>query len=68
MAILKIHEKDNVAVAIDKINKGEIATLGSVSITALDQIDKGHKIALADIKQGENVIKYGFPIGHATTI
>ena len=31
------------------------------------KIDKGHKIALRDIKQGENVIKYGFPIGHATT-
>lgn len=26
----------------------------------------GHKIALADIKKGENVIKYGYPIGHAT--
>lgn len=26
----------------------------------------GHKIALFDIKKGENVIKYGYPIGHAT--
>ena len=26
----------------------------------------GHKVALCDIKEGENVIKYGFPIGHAT--
>ena len=26
----------------------------------------GHKYALTDIKEGENVIKYGFPIGHAT--
>ncbi|HBT65487.1 MAG TPA: altronate hydrolase, partial [Ruminococcaceae bacterium] len=26
----------------------------------------GHKIALQEIKKGENVIKYGFPIGHAT--
>lgn len=25
----------------------------------------GHKIALEDIKKGENVIKYGYPIGHA---
>ncbi len=25
----------------------------------------GHKIALTDIKKGENVIKYGYPIGHA---
>lgn len=26
---------------------------------------KGHKIALRDIKKGENVIKYGYPIGYA---
>ena len=25
----------------------------------------GHKIALNDIKKGENIIKYGYPIGHA---
>lgn len=29
-------------------------------------LDSGHKYALRDIKEGENVIKYGFPIGHAT--
>lgn len=27
----------------------------------------GHKYALCDIKAGENIIKYGNPIGHATT-
>ena len=29
-------------------------------------LDNGHKYALRDIKKGENVIKYGNPIGHAT--
>ena len=29
-------------------------------------IEDGHKYAIADIKTGENVIKYGYPIGHAT--
>ena len=28
--------------------------------------DDGHKYALCDIEKGENVIKYGSPIGHAT--
>ncbi len=28
-------------------------------------LDNGHKYALCDIKEGENIIKYGFPIGHA---
>jgi len=66
MAILKIHERDNVAVAVDTINQGETVKADSVSIKAIEKIDKGHKIALCDIKQGENIIKYGFPIGHAT--
>jgi len=30
-------------------------------------LDDGHKYALCDIAQGENIIKYGQPIGHATT-
>lgn len=29
-------------------------------------LETGHKRALRDIKTGENIIKYGFPIGHAT--
>ena len=28
-------------------------------------LSDGHKYALRDIKQGENIIKYGNPIGHA---
>lgn len=29
-------------------------------------LDNGHKYATRDIKRGENIIKYGNPIGHAT--
>ncbi len=29
-------------------------------------LNDGHKYALTDIKSGENIIKYGNPIGHAT--
>lgn len=39
-------------------------------INKLDNVDvnlsDGHKYALKDIKKGENIIKYGNPIGHAT--
>ncbi len=41
-----------------------------MTINSLDNVEvdlkSGHKYALCDIKKGENVIKYGFPIGHAT--
>ena len=36
------------------------------SDTVAVDVATGHKVALCDIKAGENVIKYGFPIGHAT--
>ena len=29
-------------------------------------LEEGHKYARRDIKAGEDIIKYGFPIGHAT--
>jgi altronate hydrolase len=29
-------------------------------------LENGHKYALFDIKKGDDVIKYGNPIGHAT--
>lgn len=67
MAILVIHERDNVAVTISDIKKGEKVTYGALELTALEDIDKGHKIALRDIEAGENVIKYGFAIGKTNT-
>ena len=41
-----------------------------MKINKLDNVDinlqDGHKYAIRDIKAGENIIKYGCPIGHAT--
>ena len=66
MKTIQISEKDNVAVALHPITKGEQVTAGSLTVEALEDIPQGHKIALCPIKNGENVVKYGFPIGHAT--
>lgn len=57
-----INANDNVAVAASAVNKGEVFH----AVTALDKIPFGHKMALHDIKKGENIIKYGYPIGHAS--
>ena len=59
--IYKINENDNVAVALTDIKKGEV--IGE--LTAKGDIPFGHKILLSDVKQGDNIIKYGYPIGHA---
>ena len=61
MKIYKINEKDNVAVALESLNKGDNID----GMTVLSDISMGHKIALADIKKGEKVIKYGYSIGSA---
>ena len=38
----------------------------AVALRALPGIPAGHKFALRDIAEDEDVIKYGYPIGHAT--
>ncbi len=65
MNVLKIHEKDNVAVALTAAAAGEKIAVNGVEITLFEDIPAGHKVALRAINAGENVIKYGFPIGHA---
>ncbi|MCR5209161.1 MAG: altronate dehydratase family protein [Lachnospiraceae bacterium] len=63
--MIKIHPKDNVAVALHDIQKGESVTADNIRITAAEPVARGHKIALEDIKEGTPVIKYGCRIGIA---
>lgn len=67
MQAVVIHELDSVAVALCDLKKGEIVKTSKGEIVLKDDITRGHKFALCDIAEGENVIKYGFPIGHAST-
>ncbi len=57
-----INPLDNVAVALCNLQKGGIYE----GVTLAEDVAKGHKFALRDIKQGENIIKYGSPIACAT--
>ena len=61
---IKINPADNVAVAINDVEAGVGFGIDGVSITTLTKIPAGHKVALKDLAEGENVVKYGFPIGH----
>lgn len=56
-----INEKDNVAVALADLKTGE----EYMGVTLTTDIPEKHKFALTDIKEGEYVVKYGFPIGVA---
>ena len=60
-------EGDMVCVAARPIKAGEtVAVEGHGELTVLNDVPRGHKIALQDIAEGENVVKYGFEIGRAT--
>lgn len=63
--LIKITSKDNVAVAMGAIKKGEEIVLNGQNIIAISDIPFGHKIALYDITENKNIIKYGQPIGRA---
>lgn len=64
-----IDSKDNVAVAIEPIAKGEMATYvcegQEVSLPVLEDITIYHKLATRDIAKNEPVVKYGEHIGVA---
>ena len=61
-----IHPADNVAVALQPLEEGESITCGSTAVKVREQVPAAHKVSLAHIAAGQDVIKYGSPIGHAT--
>lgn len=63
---LLIREGDSVAVALKDLPKGAVYAPAGEDVELLEEIPRGHKFALTDIAEGEQVVKYGFPIGLAT--
>lgn len=64
------NSKDSVGVAaVEGIEAGQeltgwvMDTDKTISITALDPIPLGHKVALLDLAEGDTVLKYGHDIG-----
>ena len=68
--VLRIHPKDNVAVALHDLAEGEPLEIAAPDmepgVVAQSAIPFGHKTALTSIAKGETVIKYGAPIGVTT--
>ena len=66
-SFIKINPSDNVAVALQPLAKGTVIELDSSTLTLTENIMQGHKFALKNLKPGDSIIKYGNPIGRATT-
>ena len=62
---LKINPADSVVVCLSAKQKGEIIEVDGQRITINQDTPAGHKILIKDVAKGEDIIKYGYPIGHA---
>ena len=69
---LKVNDKDNVAtIFAEQVQGGNVIQIRdkkgeTTEVKALEAVPYGHKIALCDIKKGEEIIKYGEAIGAAS--
>lgn len=66
-----LDEKDNVVTCIQDVKAGEDVVYREGeelrTLTALQPIPSCHKVALVDIGQGQDVIKYGEMIGRTSS-
>lgn len=62
---LKINPADSVVVCLQPKKKGDIIEIDGKQITVNQDTPAGHKVLIKDVKEGEDIIKYGYPIGHA---
>ena len=64
-SFIKINPADSVVVCLRPMQKGEVIEVDGKSITLLQDTPAGHKVLIDDAAEGQNIIKYGYPIGHA---
>ena len=62
---LKINPADSVVVCLVEKKKGEVIEVDGQQIVLNQDTPAGHKVLIKDVNEGDNIIKYGYPIGHA---
>lgn len=63
--VLKVHENDNVVVALTNLSKGETVSLNGEEFTLQDDITAKHKFVATDLNAGDSIIMYGVLVGKA---
>ena len=64
--ILKIHQSDNIIVALQNLSKNSILTIDNQSITLQTDVVAKHKFAAKDLNIGDEIIMYGMLMDKAT--
>ena len=62
---LKINPADSVVVCLQPKKKGDVIDIDGLSVIVNQDTPAGHKILIRDVHEGDDIIKYGYPIGHA---
>ncbi|MBR1503746.1 MAG: altronate dehydratase [Prevotella sp.] len=62
---LKINPADSVVVCLQPKKKGDIIEVDGLKVTVNQDTPAGHKVLIKDAPKGTDIIKYGYPIGHA---
>ncbi|PTM59987.1 UxaA family hydrolase [Desmospora activa] len=65
---LKVHPDDTVVVALRDYAAGESVQVEKGEVILKDNVPSGHKIAIREVAVGADIIKYGYPIGKASTL
>lgn len=65
--LILLNDADNVLIVRSSIHPGDTELIGDYQFIFESEIPIGHKIAQRQIKKGEIIVKYGVPIGSATT-
>jgi altronate dehydratase len=64
--VLILNPADNIAICLTDMQAGQELAQDNLTLTFKQSIPRGHKVATADIKKGDGIIKYGERMGHAT--
>ena len=63
---VRVHPTDDVAVAVDALEPGDVIGAGDEPVTVREAVPAGHKVALRALRAGDVVHKYGWAIGKTT--
>jgi len=64
--LILLDESDTVLVCVTQVMAGDKMEIDGASVVARETIPVGHKVARRDLRAGEQVVKYGAPIGSTT--
>lgn len=61
--VILLHPDDNIVIAARNLPAGAIVDISGDAVTLSEAVALGHKIARTAIAAGEQVVRYGAPIG-----